>query len=120
MSYELSPWKIDLCRTPLSECERDWAMEFEHDLPDPPTPDRLQGYDHAHIAPRFSADQRGARDDQRWRSLLLAIGRAHEPGEVLGHMRESGGKEAADKGKAIVVPAPELDRRDRANWLRDA
>lgn len=119
--FEMSPWKIDLCKTPLDECERPYEMEFEHDLPDPPTPDRLRGYDHAHIAPRFSADQRGARDDHRWRSLVLAIGRAHAPGEVLGHMTQfGGGKESVDKGKAIVVPAPELDRGDRANWLRDA
>lgn len=111
MAYELSPWKVDLCKNPFGGCPKENPIAFSM-LPPSPSPDRLIGYDHAHITARYSADQRIGREDETWRSLVFAIGRRFSEGDVIGRLVH-GGRE-----RSVVVP-PHKDRRSREAWLRD-
>src|SRR5215207_10711622 len=86
--YDMMPWKLVFCKSKLKKV-RSGGMTFEHcealkdgltiriaEIPDAPEPGRIpEGCDHLHIEPKLSADQRNARDEEKWHALLMGTTR---------------------------------------------
>lgn len=80
--YDMIPWKLAFCDRPWGECtEAGFSIK---DLPSAPEPGRIpEEADHVHVRAKFSADQRDARGDHLWRTLLLCTTRC-EHGRTQG------------------------------------
>lgn len=81
MGYDAFPYKVRPCDTRQQVCLRPEPYVMTKDLP--PTGASLPPGDHWHILPRGGADNRGARDLQRWKTLMLSLtrcehGRTHK------------------------------------------
>lgn len=68
--YDMIPWKLVFCERDSRECSEECL--YINDLPRAPEPGRIPaGCTHVHVRPKLSADQRDARGDHQWRSLLM-------------------------------------------------
>jgi hypothetical protein len=122
--YDMMPWKLVFCDVDWDTCNGQVGMRISLvNLPPPPEPGRIpEGADHVHVRPKFSADQRGAREDHLWRTLVLNTTRCEhgrtqgdrclqcpdgvapsEAGQVVGYHRD---------GQPMVIPP-----RERQNAL---
>jgi len=137
--YDMMPWKLVFCKSSLKKV-RSGGMTFEHcathedgitvrlaELPEAPEPGRIpEGCDHLHILVKLSADQRNARDEEKWHALLLGTARC-DHGRVSrepctrcpkGRAPDVIGKRVgtARDGEAIVIPEYD-DMADPKAWV---
>lgn len=128
MGYDASPFKVRPCDKRADECKYRLNRLLAQDLPDPGVA-LPEGVDHWHVVPRGGGDNRGARDLQRWKTLMLSLTRC-EHGRTHGDQcyscpegwspsragTEVGYTYAAER---VVIP-PREEHNDPEAWVRDS
>jgi hypothetical protein len=75
----MMPWKLVFCDKNALVCanEVDGPVGILlSNLPAPPEPGRVpEGCDHVHVTVKLSADQRDAREEEKWHALLVGTTR---------------------------------------------
>lgn len=124
--YDAQPFKVRPCDKPRGDCHRLEPTIASATLPDPGVA-LPSGVDHWHVLPRGGADNRGARDLQRWKTIVLAIVRcAH--GRLQGDVCYGcpGGVSPSQEGREIgytytgrkIVCPPRERHNEPDEWIR--
>lgn len=122
--YDTVPWKLVFCPHSRYDCES-VARIYIDGLPEAPEPGRIpEGCDHVHVVPKYSGE-RDARDEEKWRALLLSTGRCeHGRAQMDACVSCPGGISPDVSGKRIgtaydgvpVVVPPREDWAEIKNW----
>jgi len=130
--YDMMPWKLVFCKNKALVCanEVDGPVGILiENLPAAPEPGRIpEGCDHVHVEPKLSADQRNAREEEKWHALLMGTTRC-EHGRIMrdpcrkcpkGRAPDLTGKQigVAVDGEIICIPEYE-DVVDPKAWVPD-
>jgi hypothetical protein len=128
--YDMMPWKLVFCSKTWADCGQGTqgpSVIPLSSLPPAPEPGRIpEGCDHVHVEPKLSADQRNAREEEKWHALLMGTSRC-EHGRIMrdpcrqcpkGRAPDLTGKRVgtANDGEAIVIPEYE-DMIDPKAWV---
>jgi hypothetical protein len=112
--YDMMPWKLVFCALDPKSCSLPDPI-YINDLPDAPEPGRVpEGCDHLHITVKLSGDQRNAREEEKWHSLLVGTARCEHGRVARDACKKCPGKRAPDvvgkrigtahDGEAICIP----------------
>jgi len=126
--YDMTPWKVQICGWVWMECETSGKVRIDS-IPRAPEPGRVpKEADHVHIVQKLSGEERDAREDHKWRGLLLGTARCSHGRLYTDNCRGCLGGTAADvtgehightsTGKRIIVP-PRNVVLDIRKWVEE-
>lgn len=130
--YDMMPWKLVFCDKTWEECGHGTqgpAVIPLSSLPPSPEPGRVpEGCDHVHITIKLSADQRNAREEEKWAALLKSVARCDHGRMTRDSCKQCPRKRAPDvvgkrvgtakDGTPVVIPRYE-DLNDPKAWTPD-
>lgn len=126
MGYDAFPYKVRPCYVVTNMCQSPYPYMLPSQLPDPGVA-LDAAITHWHILPRGGADNRGARDLQRWKTLMLTLtrcehGRTH--GDQCYACPEGWSPSRAGThvgytmmGERVVIP-PREDHNEPDAWVQ--